>query len=31
MVGSRRFGGTAELVRAADDDVQFVAGVRVWF
>jgi copper resistance protein B len=34
VVWSRSFGGTAELVRAAgetSDDVQFVAGVPLWF
>jgi copper resistance protein B len=34
VVWSQRFGGTADLVRAAgasSDDVQFVAGLRVWF
>lgn len=34
VVWSRRFGGTADLSRAANeevDDVQFVVGVRAWF
>jgi copper resistance protein B len=34
MVWSRRFGGSAQLVRAAgesSDDVRFVAGLRLWF
>lgn len=34
VVWSRRFGSTAELVRAggeSSDDVQLVAGLRVWF
>jgi copper resistance protein B len=34
VVWSRRFGGTADLARAAGesrDDVQFVAGLRAWF
>ncbi|MDB6087367.1 MAG: putative copper resistance protein [Gammaproteobacteria bacterium] len=34
MVWSRRFGGTAALVRAAGEssaDVRFVAGLRIWF
>ena len=34
VVWSRQFGGTADLARAANEDVsdvQFVAGVRAWF
>ncbi len=34
VVWSRRFGGSAQLLRAAGestDDVQFVAGLRIWF